>query len=320
MAEDLELWDIICDGPHIPVNKDKAGMEITPKMRQEYNEADKKAVKKNYKAKKIPVCRIGADEYNRISACKTAKEIWETLQTAHEGTTQVKNPKIGMLITETKVNAIYDAKDLAKLIVDELIRNLKTYEMKMTLKKTKKNEVMKERNLVLKAARGDSSDNESEMGNSSSESEDENDQGNISLMTIEDEATENGSISALMAKSDTDDDDKEINFLDIEKNLKDELNQVIDETEKERDDLRISSGEMKKQIHETNQQYILLESQVREGVKISFKGKGEANETFLVLEKMLKIAKLSLIAEIEMNVLLEKDLNRVKFDFDKALN
>ncbi|XP_060183041.1 uncharacterized protein LOC132612995 [Lycium barbarum] len=180
MAKDSELWDIICDGPHVPVNKDEADMETTLKTRQEYNEVDRKAVKKN--------------------SCTTAKEIWEALQTAHEGTSQVKNSKIDMLTTEyelfkikedrsihdmhtrftslinklsslgevitsikmvrkllgvlpdswdIKVNAIYEAKDLAKLTVDEIIGNLKTYEIKMTLKKEEKNEAKRERNLVL---------------------------------------------------------------------------------------------------------------------------------------------------------------------------
>ncbi|XP_069152877.1 uncharacterized protein [Solanum lycopersicum] len=40
---------------------------------------------------------IGQDEYNRISSCQDAKTIWETLQTAHEGTTQVKKSKIDNL-------------------------------------------------------------------------------------------------------------------------------------------------------------------------------------------------------------------------------
>ncbi|XP_059274714.1 uncharacterized protein LOC132029484 [Lycium ferocissimum] len=87
MTEDSELWDIICDGPHVPVNKDETGSATTPKTRKEYTEADMKGVQKNYKAKKILVCGIGADEYNRISSYTTAKEIWEALQTAHKGTT-----------------------------------------------------------------------------------------------------------------------------------------------------------------------------------------------------------------------------------------
>ena len=51
----------------------------------------------NAKAKKILICGIGPDEYNRISSCQGAKAIWETLQTVHEGTTQVKMSKIDSL-------------------------------------------------------------------------------------------------------------------------------------------------------------------------------------------------------------------------------
>ncbi|XP_070011005.1 uncharacterized protein [Nicotiana sylvestris] len=46
------------------------------------------------------MCGIGPDEYNRVSACDTTKEIWEALQIAHEGTTQVKQSKIDILTTE----------------------------------------------------------------------------------------------------------------------------------------------------------------------------------------------------------------------------
>ena len=55
------------------------------KTRKEYSEADTKNIEKNYKAKKILVCGIGADEYNRISACKFAKKILECLKIAHKG-------------------------------------------------------------------------------------------------------------------------------------------------------------------------------------------------------------------------------------------
>ena len=34
---------------------------------------------------------------NRISQCKTAKEIWRILEITHEGTTQVKDSKVRIL-------------------------------------------------------------------------------------------------------------------------------------------------------------------------------------------------------------------------------
>lgn len=50
--------------------------------------------------KKVVVCGIGANEYNRISACETAKEIWDYLQTSREGTKWVKELKDDMLTTQ----------------------------------------------------------------------------------------------------------------------------------------------------------------------------------------------------------------------------
>ncbi|XP_075111718.1 uncharacterized protein LOC142181926 [Nicotiana tabacum] len=108
MAEDCELWDIICNGPYVPTRV----MEELPfsmaKTSKEYTDADKKAVEKIFCAKKIIVCGIRLEEYNTISACDTAKEIREALQTAHEGTTQVKQSKIDMVTTEYELFRMKD--------------------------------------------------------------------------------------------------------------------------------------------------------------------------------------------------------------------
>nr|XP_009776491.1 PREDICTED: uncharacterized protein LOC104226242 [Nicotiana sylvestris] len=53
MAEDSELWDIICDGPHVPMKKLVETGQIVPKDRKEYSDIDIKVVEKNYCAKKI---------------------------------------------------------------------------------------------------------------------------------------------------------------------------------------------------------------------------------------------------------------------------
>ncbi|XP_075080092.1 uncharacterized protein LOC142165437 [Nicotiana tabacum] len=107
-AEDSKLWHIICDGPHVPMKKPEETRPMMPKYRKEYIDIDRKAVEKNYRAKKILVCGIGPDEYNRVSTCDTTKEIWEALQTAHEGTTQGKLSKIDMLTTEYELFRMKD--------------------------------------------------------------------------------------------------------------------------------------------------------------------------------------------------------------------
>nr|XP_009788993.1 PREDICTED: uncharacterized protein LOC104236707 [Nicotiana sylvestris] len=76
MAEDSELCDVICNGPFVPTKNLGDPAVTTPKTRNEFNDADRKAVEKNFCAKKILVCGIGPEEYNRISACQSAKEIW----------------------------------------------------------------------------------------------------------------------------------------------------------------------------------------------------------------------------------------------------
>ncbi|XP_070003192.1 uncharacterized protein [Nicotiana sylvestris] len=213
MAEDSKLWDVICDGPFV-LTKNVGDLPlIMPKTRKEYTDADRKAVEKNFRAKKILVYGIGPDEYNRISAYQSAKEIWEALQTAHEGTTQVKQSKIDMITTEyelfrmkddesiqdmqtrftsiinelhslsetiprnklmrkilniypssweSKVNVIIEAKDLQELTIDELVGNLRTYEMKKKID-SERREPKKEKNLVLKAEGKNSSEKDCDM-------------------------------------------------------------------------------------------------------------------------------------------------------------
>ncbi|XP_070022169.1 uncharacterized protein [Nicotiana sylvestris] len=107
-AEDSELWDIISDRSIVPTKTIRDPAVTVPKARKEYNDVDRKAIEKNFRAKKILVCGIGPDEYNRISACQYAKEIWEALHTAHEGTTQVKQSKIDMLPTEYELFRMKD--------------------------------------------------------------------------------------------------------------------------------------------------------------------------------------------------------------------
>ena len=99
MAEDIELWDIVMDGPFVPIMEEK-DIEKTitvPKPRQKYDEAVRKKIENGFKAKTLLICGIGPYEYNRVSAYESAKEIWDCLKTAHERTEQVKESMIDML-------------------------------------------------------------------------------------------------------------------------------------------------------------------------------------------------------------------------------
>ena len=51
----------------------------------------------NFKANNTLHCALNPTEFNRISTCKTAKEIWDKLKVTHKGTSQVKELKITLL-------------------------------------------------------------------------------------------------------------------------------------------------------------------------------------------------------------------------------
>ncbi|XP_019233150.1 PREDICTED: uncharacterized protein LOC109213778 [Nicotiana attenuata] len=330
MAEDSELWDVICDGPYVPTKKVGDPPVTMPKTWKEYNDADRKALEKNFCAKKILVCGIGPDEYNMISACQSAKEIWEALQTAHERITQVKQSKIDMLTTEnklvrkiliilpslweSKVNAITEAKDLQELTIDELIRNLKTYKMKKKVE-SESREPNKKKNLQehfkynpdKTAKRNPVPDKHfkrkrfadnvvkqalAARGDSSSESEEETSAEDKDALTLE------------LGEAEQTRDDLVVCVVDLKEtisNLENEkmvLTEKIASIEHERDDLELGA-------------------ECRPGN--SDKRKEVASEAHIKLENELNALRTSLCAELEKNRQLQAELERVKNDLEKSL-
>ncbi|XP_075088389.1 uncharacterized protein LOC142170388 [Nicotiana tabacum] len=109
--EDCEIWTIVNQGPLIPtkqnaqsetVPKDPskfvAQSETVPKDPSKFVAADFRMMEKNENAKKILICGLDPDEYNKISMCSNVKKIWDALQTAHEGTNQVKRSRVELLM------------------------------------------------------------------------------------------------------------------------------------------------------------------------------------------------------------------------------
>ncbi|XP_070009910.1 uncharacterized protein [Nicotiana sylvestris] len=146
MAEDCELCDIICDSPYVPTKVLEEFPFSMAKTSNEYTEADKKAVEENFRAKKILVCGIGREEYNRISTCDTAKEIRELCKQRMRSRLVRKILSFLPSSWESKVNDITKSKDLQELTIEELIGNLKTYELKRKIDSARR-EPNKEKNL-----------------------------------------------------------------------------------------------------------------------------------------------------------------------------
>jgi len=98
-VEDYGLWMLIKNGSLIPTKVIEDG-SIVHKQPDEFNADDFKMMEKNAKTKKLLYFGLSLDEYTRTSECESAKDIWDALQVAHEGTNQVKQSRIELLMTK----------------------------------------------------------------------------------------------------------------------------------------------------------------------------------------------------------------------------
>ena len=114
-TECYELWNIVTKGPYIPqITIDR---KTVAKIEEQYTQEDFARLSKNCKAMHILYCGLDGNEYNRICACESAKEIWDKLVVTYEGTSQVR---------ETKINMFVHQYELLKMQPDETIKEMFT--------------------------------------------------------------------------------------------------------------------------------------------------------------------------------------------------
>ncbi|KAH9679895.1 hypothetical protein KPL71_026330 [Citrus sinensis] len=92
-ALDYEIWEIVNDGPFMPLTKNEVGEDI-PKPSREWNELEKRKASLNSKAMNALFCALDKKEFHRVFSCESANEIWHKLEVVYEGTNQVKESKI----------------------------------------------------------------------------------------------------------------------------------------------------------------------------------------------------------------------------------
>ncbi|KAH9763009.1 hypothetical protein KPL70_001028 [Citrus sinensis] len=188
-ALDYEIWEIVNDGPFMPLTKNEVGEDI-PKPSRDWNDFEKRKASLNSKAMNALFCALDKKEFHRVSSCESANEIWHKLEVVYEGTNQVKESKISRFtdIVNTlgalgktfsnsekvkkiirslpkewrlKRTAIEEAKDLNILPIDDLIGSRISYEEDLAAEKGHEE---KKKNIALKASKHES-DEESEMDN-----------------------------------------------------------------------------------------------------------------------------------------------------------
>ncbi|GAV74121.1 zf-CCHC domain-containing protein/UBN2 domain-containing protein, partial [Cephalotus follicularis] len=111
---DYNSWDLIVDCPHLPSIRDENG-EVIPKPRNTYNEDDRRRVQLNAKAKHVIICAINSSEFNRVPSYNSAKEMWDRLEVTYEGTNQVKDAKISMLVHDYELFSMNEDEDIKSM-------------------------------------------------------------------------------------------------------------------------------------------------------------------------------------------------------------
>ncbi|GAV84006.1 DUF4219 domain-containing protein [Cephalotus follicularis] len=75
---DYQLWNTIVNGPMMPTRTVEGVVSLKPK--DEFNDNDFRILQLNSKAKHVLFCAIGPNEFNRISSCDSAKQMWDLLE------------------------------------------------------------------------------------------------------------------------------------------------------------------------------------------------------------------------------------------------
>ncbi|MQM12966.1 hypothetical protein Taro_045887 [Colocasia esculenta] len=88
-AQDHQIWKVVSNGPY-ELSEDEE--KWTPEEIKKSNA--------NWSAMNIMQCSLHPTEFSRVPSCSSAKEIWNRLMVIYEGSSEVKETKANMLVSE----------------------------------------------------------------------------------------------------------------------------------------------------------------------------------------------------------------------------
>jgi hypothetical protein len=91
-----EVWQVVCDGVDFPDDDEQLTLDQLQKIHH------------NAQAICILTSSIDKEEFNRVVGLNVNKDVWTTLQIAHEGSKPVRKAKIKMLEGQLNHFIIYD--------------------------------------------------------------------------------------------------------------------------------------------------------------------------------------------------------------------
>ncbi|KAH0646409.1 hypothetical protein KY284_034293 [Solanum tuberosum] len=172
---DVKVWRVIKLGD-IPIptskNSDESQSSVTPSL-ENYTNEQMEVIQINSKAKNVLYNAISGEEYEKISCCYTAKEMWDKLEVTYEGTDKVKETIISLLVYKYELFQMKEGETIegmfARLIAlesmtlnnltyDEVRGNLITFEKTYLRKKGQKDN--KKKIVAFKANQEDKGEDE----------------------------------------------------------------------------------------------------------------------------------------------------------------
>ena len=91
-VQDHQIWKVVSRGPFLLPEDDETW------TRDQITKSNL-----NWSAMNIMQCALHPTEFSRVSSCATAKEMWDKLQMIYEGTSEVRETKANMLVSEYEV-------------------------------------------------------------------------------------------------------------------------------------------------------------------------------------------------------------------------
>jgi hypothetical protein len=91
-----EIWQVVCDGVEF---SDEDGQPTTDQLQK---------IHRNAQSISILTSSIGKEEFNRVDGLNVSKDVWNTLQMAHEGSRPVRKVEVEMLECQLNHFIMYD--------------------------------------------------------------------------------------------------------------------------------------------------------------------------------------------------------------------
>ncbi|XP_019231958.1 PREDICTED: uncharacterized protein LOC109212740 [Nicotiana attenuata] len=137
-AYDVKVWRVIKKGNYpLPASTPPLA---DPDDIDSYSKEQLEAVQVNNKARNLLRNTISGEEYEKISSCDTAKEMWHKLEVTYEGTSKVKETHINMLVHDYELFSMKEGESIEEMFArfSKIISDLKAFGKPYTVIKSEK--------------------------------------------------------------------------------------------------------------------------------------------------------------------------------------